>query len=107
MALGAALFSLNTLAQMTPLGTWHTIDDETKKPKGEVRITLSPSGGLSGVVEKSLMSILFATCALMTGKANPKSVWKSSAVAKKWMAKMCGMAAKSSILKTARTTVPV
>ena len=55
MALGAALFSLNTLAQMTPLGTWHTIDDETKKPKGEVRITLSPSGGLSGVVEKSLM----------------------------------------------------
>ena len=35
MALGAALFSLNTLAQMTPLGTWHTIDDETKSQKAK------------------------------------------------------------------------
>jgi len=57
MALGAALFSLNTLAQMTPLGTWHTIDDETQKPKGEVRISLNAAGALSGVVEKSLLPV--------------------------------------------------
>ena len=76
MALGAALFSLNTLAQMTPLGTWHTIDDETKKPKGEVRITLNASGGLSGVVEKSLMPMPDADplCNLCTDdrKGKPK-----------------------------------
>ena len=42
-------------AQMTPIGTWHTIDDETKKPKGEVRISLNAAGTMSGVVEKSLL----------------------------------------------------
>jgi hypothetical protein len=26
-------------AQMTPVGLWHTIDDETNQPKGEIRIT--------------------------------------------------------------------
>ena len=33
------LLSLQAFAQMTPVGTWHTIDDETKKPRGEVTIT--------------------------------------------------------------------
>jgi uncharacterized protein (DUF2147 family) len=45
----------SAMAQMTPVGTWHTIDDETKKPKGEVRISLNAAGTLSGVVEKSLL----------------------------------------------------
>ncbi|MFM7698995.1 MAG: DUF2147 domain-containing protein, partial [Limnohabitans sp.] len=40
-------------AQMTPVGLWHTIDDETKQPKGEVRITEN-NGVLSGVVGRAL-----------------------------------------------------
>jgi hypothetical protein len=40
-------------AQMTPVGVWHTIDDETKQPKGEVRITEN-NGVLSGVVGRAL-----------------------------------------------------
>mgnify|MGYP000199131978 CR=1 FL=1 len=42
---------------MTPIGNWHSIDDETKKPKAEVRISLNAAGTLSGVVEKSLLPV--------------------------------------------------
>jgi len=31
--------SISAFAQMTPAGLWHTIDDDTQLPKGEVRIT--------------------------------------------------------------------
>jgi len=68
--------STGVMAQMSPLGTWHTIDDETKKPKGEVRITQNAAGGLSGVVEKSLMPMPGADplCNLCTDdrKGKPK-----------------------------------
>lgn len=68
--------SAGVMAQMSPLGTWHTIDDETKKPKGEVRITQNAAGGLSGVVEKSLMPMPDADplCNLCTDdrKGKPK-----------------------------------
>ena len=40
-------------AQMTPVGLWHTIDDETNQPKGEIRITEN-NGVLSGVVGRAL-----------------------------------------------------
>jgi len=53
-------FSLLTMAvsfaasaQMTPVGLWHTIDDETNQPKGEIRITEN-NGVLSGVVGRAL-----------------------------------------------------
>lgn len=49
--LGCAAFAQ---AQMTPLGAWHSIDDETKKPKAVIRISTNASGTLSGVVEKAL-----------------------------------------------------
>ncbi len=49
--LGFAAFAQ---AQMTPLGAWHSIDDETKKPKAVIRISTNASGALSGVVEKAL-----------------------------------------------------
>ena len=48
LALGASAW-----AQMTPVGTWHTIDDKTGEVKSEVRITES-GGVLSGRVEKLL-----------------------------------------------------
>jgi uncharacterized protein (DUF2147 family) len=41
-------------AQMTPVGVWNTIDDETGKPLAEVRISTNAAGELSGVVTKSL-----------------------------------------------------
>ena len=44
--------SISALADpMSPVGTWNTIDDETKKPKSLVRIT-EKDGVISGTVEK-------------------------------------------------------
>jgi uncharacterized protein (DUF2147 family) len=45
------LVSSVAFAQMTPVGLWRTIDDETKQPKAQVRI--SESGGvITGKIEK-------------------------------------------------------
>ena len=51
IALGA--FLLPALAQMSPIGTWNSIDDKTKEPKAEIRIT-DGANGLSGRIEKTL-----------------------------------------------------
>ncbi len=40
-------------AQMTPVGTWRSIDDETKQPKAQIAITDS-GGVLTGRIEKLL-----------------------------------------------------
>ena len=40
-------------AQVSPVGLWRTIDDNTGKPRGEVRITEN-SQGLSGRIVRSL-----------------------------------------------------
>ena len=48
MAICAASF-----AQMTPVGTWQTLDDKTKEVKSEVQIT-EASGVLSGKITKLL-----------------------------------------------------
>ena len=51
----AALLLTGTaaLAQMTPVGTWRSIDDETKQPKAQ--IVVSDDGGvLTGRIEKLL-----------------------------------------------------
>ncbi len=51
----ALLFlSLNTWAQMTPVGTWHTLDDETGKPSAEIRIVDKGNDGIVGVIVRSL-----------------------------------------------------
>ena len=47
--------SFSALAQMTPVGTWHTVDDETGKPSAEIRITDKGNGELIGIVVKGLM----------------------------------------------------
>ncbi|MFM1907227.1 MAG: hypothetical protein RLZZ591_904 [Pseudomonadota bacterium] len=54
MAYALILTGTSAMAQMTPVGTWHSIDDATGKPKGEIKIVTNGSGVLSGVVEKSL-----------------------------------------------------
>jgi uncharacterized protein (DUF2147 family) len=55
----ALLLSLLTLsptiwAQMTPVGTWHTVDDETGKLAGEIKITDKGNGEVLGLVVRSL-----------------------------------------------------
>ena len=46
-------FSAASFAQMTPVGTWQTLDDKTKEAKSEVLIT-EASGVLSGKITKLL-----------------------------------------------------
>jgi uncharacterized protein (DUF2147 family) len=41
------------LAQMTPVGTWHTVDEKTKELKSEIQIT-DNAGVLTGKVTKLL-----------------------------------------------------
>ena len=55
-ALTLGLFTLQAQAQVTPVGLWRSIDDESKQPKAEIRITQNAAGGLSGVVEKGLQN---------------------------------------------------
>jgi uncharacterized protein (DUF2147 family) len=51
----AIALSTAAQAQMTPVGTWHSIDDATGKPKAE--IIIRDSGGvLVGKVERSLQA---------------------------------------------------
>jgi len=47
------LWSAQVLAQVTPVGVWHTIDDRSNEPKGEVIITES-NGVISGRVGRAL-----------------------------------------------------
>jgi uncharacterized protein (DUF2147 family) len=58
VAVFGILLSLTSVARAaapaTPAGTWVTIDDNTGKPKGIVRIT-EQGGVLSGVVVKNLV----------------------------------------------------
>jgi uncharacterized protein (DUF2147 family) len=53
LALGLITLSATALAQMSPVGTWRSIDEETKEAKSEV--VISDNGGvLSGKVVKLL-----------------------------------------------------
>jgi uncharacterized protein (DUF2147 family) len=53
VAIGLVAFSGVASAQMTPVGTWRSIDDQTKEPKAQVVITES-GGVLTGRIEKVL-----------------------------------------------------
>jgi uncharacterized protein (DUF2147 family) len=55
-AVTLGLFTLFAEAQMSPVGLWRSIDDESKQPKAEIRITQTAGAGLSGVVERSLQN---------------------------------------------------
>jgi uncharacterized protein (DUF2147 family) len=49
----ALLAAGSSFAQMTPVGTWHSIDDKTGEAKAEIQI-VDKDGVLSGRVVKSL-----------------------------------------------------
>ena len=48
-----ALAGSAAFAQMTPVGTWRSIDDKTGEPKAQIRIT-DNGGRLNGRIEKTL-----------------------------------------------------
>ena len=52
----ATCLSASALAQMTPVGLWHSIDDSTGKPRAEISIRDSGNGVLVGKVERSLQA---------------------------------------------------
>ena len=56
LTLSLGLLTLAAHAQMSPLGLWRSIDDDSKQPKAEIRISQNATGALSGVVEKSLLT---------------------------------------------------
>ena len=56
LTLSLGLLNLAAHAQMTPVGLWRSIDDESKQAKAEIRISQNAAGGLSGVVERSLQN---------------------------------------------------
>jgi uncharacterized protein (DUF2147 family) len=76
LTLSLGLLTLAAQAQMSPLGLWRSIDDETKQPKAEIRISQNTAGAMSGVVEKSLLTTPSAepNCVLCTDdrKNQPK-----------------------------------
>ena len=49
-----AVLALPALAQMTPVGLWRSIDDNSGEAKAEISIKDNGKGGLNGVVERSL-----------------------------------------------------
>ena len=48
--------SLAASAQMTPVGLWRNVDDETGQAKAEIRIQMEANGHLTGRVEKILVA---------------------------------------------------
>ena len=66
--------SVHASAQMTPVGLWRSIDDQSGKPKAEIRITADAAGVLTGVVEKALTTEGTPNCDLCTDdrKGKPK-----------------------------------
>ena len=53
LAFAAWFCVTHVLAQVTPVGVWHTIDDRSNEPKGEVIIT-EANGVITGRVGRAL-----------------------------------------------------
>ncbi len=69
-----ALCATTAIAQTTPVGLWHSMDDTTNQPKAEIRIT-EDQGVLTGRVVRSLQPAQDkpnATCELCAVKGDVK-----------------------------------
>ena len=53
LAVGLIAISLSSLAQLSPVGTWHTVDEKTGEIKSEIRVT-DNGGTVSGAIAKLL-----------------------------------------------------
>ncbi len=67
-----AAASVSAFAQATPEGLWRSIDDETNKPKAEIRISANASGVLTGKVEKALIESKEPLCVACTDERKDK-----------------------------------
>ena len=53
LAVGLTAISLSSLAQLSPAGNWHTVDEKTGEIKSEIRVT-DNGGTVSGAIAKLL-----------------------------------------------------
>ena len=53
LAVGLVAISLASQAQLSPVGTWHTVDEKTGEVKSEIRVTES-GGTVTGAIAKLL-----------------------------------------------------
>jgi len=72
LSLLLAAASVSAFAQATPEGLWRSIDDETNKPKAEIRIVGNASGVLTGKVEKALIESKEPMCVACTDERKDK-----------------------------------
>ena len=72
LSLLLAVASVSAFAQATPEGLWRSIDDETNKPKAEIRIVANAAGVLSGKVEKALIESKEPLCTACTDERKDK-----------------------------------
>jgi uncharacterized protein (DUF2147 family) len=56
LALGLMMAAQAYAADLTPVGTWTQVDDDTGKPKSLIEITQLPDGTLQGVVKQVYFS---------------------------------------------------
>jgi uncharacterized protein (DUF2147 family) len=54
--MATSVLATSAMAQMTPVGTWHSIDDATGKPRAEIVIRDAGGGVLVGKVERGLQA---------------------------------------------------
>jgi uncharacterized protein (DUF2147 family) len=73
IALALPLLAGAALAQSSPVGLWRNIDDNTGKPKGEIRIE-EREGALTGRVEKTLVKDRPPTCEVCTDDRKGKPI---------------------------------
>jgi len=59
--LSLALASVGAIAQISPTGTWRSVDDKTGEAKAEIRI-VDDGGALKGRIEKTLRAGAAARC---------------------------------------------
>ena len=55
LTLGQSLVALAQATQLTPVGLWRSIDDNTGQARAEIRIRAGTSGALSGVIERAII----------------------------------------------------
>ena len=69
-----AAASVSGFAQTSPEGLWRSIDDDSGKPKAEIRIVANAAGVLTGKVEKALIESKEPLCTACSDerKGQPK-----------------------------------
>lgn len=56
LTIGQPVVALAQATQLTPVGLWRSIDDNTGQARTEIRIRAGSSGALTGVIEKAIIA---------------------------------------------------